>query len=309
MGKIFNRSGHTAFNWFVLTTAVMILSFSHISYSSFRLMPETEKIVFFKPVLDKLIEKGVDSAYIYSLVTDKNTTFNEKYVKINVTGYLKKADYSFAVDSKAIEATKSFIQDNKEILENSERQTNVSYYVTAAILWIETRHGGYLGNHNLPSVFFSTAMSNQDKFVKMNIEEMEKSMSGGCEDLSEYKEKIRARAKKKSEWALNELMSMQRAAKTLPYSFSDVKGSWAGAFGISQFLPSSYANWAIDGNNDGKIDLFDKCDAIFSTANYLKSNGWGASKEAQRKAVYHYNNSSAYVDAVLELAELASKEI
>jgi membrane-bound lytic murein transglycosylase B len=45
-------------------------------------------------------------------------------------------------------------------------------------------------------------------------------------------------------------------------------------------------------------------DAVFSVANYLKTNGWGETEDEQRKAVFHYNNSSAYVDAVLKLAEL-----
>jgi membrane-bound lytic murein transglycosylase B len=38
-------------------------------------------------------------------------------------------------------------------------------------------------------------------------------------------------------------------------------------------------------------------------ANYLKTNGWGPTERQQRKAVFHYNNSTAYVNAVLKLAE------
>ena len=82
----------------------------------------------------------------------------------------------------------------------------------------------------------------------------------------------------------------------------DLKGSWAGAFGICQFLPSSYLNWAVDGNDDGNINLYEMDDAIFSVANYLINHGWSEQPEDQKKAVFTYNNSSDYVDAVIQLA-------
>ena len=74
---------------------------------------------------------------------------------------------------------------------------------------------------------------------------------------------------------------------------------------MSQFLPSSYLSWAVDGDSNGAIDLNDIDDAMYSVANYLKCNGWGKTTSQQRAAVYHYNNSNAYVDAVLTLAQKA----
>lgn len=54
-----------------------------------------------------------------------------------------------------------------------------------------------------------------------------------------------------------------------------LKGSWAGAMGQMQFIPSSYLNWAVDANGDGRRDLWGSQEDIFaSAANYLKSNGW-----------------------------------
>ena len=54
-----------------------------------------------------------------------------------------------------------------------------------------------------------------------------------------------------------------------------VKGSYAGAMGAPQFIPSSYRAFAVDGDGDGLIDLFDNWDDIvMSVANYLKVNGW-----------------------------------
>jgi len=60
----------------------------------------------------------------------------------------------------------------------------------------------------------------------------------------------------------------------------DVKGSWAGAMGNFQFIPSSYRRYAVDFNNDGRRDLFNsKEDSFASAANFLKRKGW---QEKQR---------------------------
>jgi membrane-bound lytic murein transglycosylase B len=58
-------------------------------------------------------------------------------------------------------------------------------------------------------------------------------------------------------------------------SFSEMKGSWAGAMGQNQFMPSSFLKFAVDGNDDGKIDIWDSLSDVFaSTANYLHQSGW-----------------------------------
>jgi membrane-bound lytic murein transglycosylase B len=54
-------------------------------------------------------------------------------------------------------------------------------------------------------------------------------------------------------------------------------GSTSGALGYGQFMPSSYINFAVDFNRDGKRDLWDAEDAIGSIANYFAQNGWNPS--------------------------------
>ncbi len=57
----------------------------------------------------------------------------------------------------------------------------------------------------------------------------------------------------------------------------DLKGSWAGAMGHTQFMPSSFLKYAVDGSGDGVADIWDNpADAIASTGNYLKQFGWQA---------------------------------
>jgi membrane-bound lytic murein transglycosylase B len=56
---------------------------------------------------------------------------------------------------------------------------------------------------------------------------------------------------------------------------SDLRGSWAGAMGQCQFMPTTYLRHAVDGDNDGRIDIWnDPVDALASIANYLSSEGW-----------------------------------
>ena len=58
-------------------------------------------------------------------------------------------------------------------------------------------------------------------------------------------------------------------------SAANMKGSWAGAMGQNQFMPSSFNAYAVDGNNDGRRDIWNtKKDIFSSTANYLVKNGW-----------------------------------
>lgn len=110
-----------------------------------------------------------------------------------------------------------------------------------------------------------------------------------------------------------------------------IKGSWAGAMGLGQFMPTSFRKLAIDFNQDGKRNLWQSSDAIGSVANYFSHHGWqlnnpvaipvdyatdvpvielGASSGLELWAVYpnfkvikKYNNSDKYAMAVHQLAQ------
>lgn len=58
-------------------------------------------------------------------------------------------------------------------------------------------------------------------------------------------------------------------------SINEMKGSWAGAMGQNQFMPTSFLSYAVDGDGDGKKDIWNnKADVFSSMANYLKQEGW-----------------------------------
>ncbi len=74
-------------------------------------------------------------------------------------------------------------------------------------------------------------------------------------------------------------------ARDQEFDLAQVQGSYAGAMGIPQFMPSSYRKYALDYDNDGHIDLMnDPVDAIGSVANYLKQYGWVSSGAVAMRA-------------------------
>jgi hypothetical protein len=77
--------------------------------------------------------------------------------------------------------------------------------------------------------------------------------------------------------------------------------SSAGAAGPMQFLPSTWATYGVDGDGDGKADIFDQADAIYSAARYLCASG-GGQPDTLYDAIYAYNHSDYYVRTVLSLA-------
>ena len=76
----------------------------------------------------------------------------------------------------------------------------------------------------------------------------------------------------------------------------DMGPSSAGAVGWMQFLPSTWHDWGVDANGDGIADPWNATDAVYSAARYLAASG---AHEDLPRAVFSYNHSQDYVDAVL----------
>ena len=114
---------------------------------------------------------------------------------------------------------------------------------------------------------------------------------------------------RRSKWATREL------AEFIKYCYNDkldpqeIGGSYAGAFGYGQFIPSSFTRYSVDFNKDGVREPYSWPDVLGSIANYLRMNGYKKnSNDYQKggdvyKSVYAYNHADNYVMAVLELTE------
>ena len=114
-------------------------------------------------------------------------------------------------------------------------------------------------------------------------------------------------------FAVYELKYLLEASHRLGWDLFAIPGSPTGAIGLPQFEPSSF-NVAVDGNGDGKIDLFDPADAVLSIANYLVTRGWDSEPHHQWRAIYAYyggnydtDQNKYYMRAVLKYADKVSE--
>ena len=82
------------------------------------------------------------------------------------------------------------------------------------------------------------------------------------------------KADQKSAWAYRELKGFLAYTEKEGLDPAAINGSYAGAMGIPQFMPSNIGLHAKDGNADGRVDLFVHADAIYSIAAYLEHYGW-----------------------------------
>jgi membrane-bound lytic murein transglycosylase B len=79
----------------------------------------------------------------------------------------------------------------------------------------------------------------------------------------------------RSEFARRELINAMKMEEREHYDPSQMTSSWASAFGQTQFVPSSFLEYAVDGDGDGKVDLWrSSADALASSANLLENAGW-----------------------------------
>jgi membrane-bound lytic murein transglycosylase B len=109
-------------------------------------------------------------------------------------------------------------------------------------------------------------------------------------------------------FALDQLKELLQAASNNGWDLFQIPGSSTGAIGLAQFEPSSF-KIAVDGDGDGKIDLFNPEDAILSVAHYLTTRGWDKLPQHQYRAIYayyggHYDTdpNKYYMKAVLKYA-------
>jgi len=246
--------------------------------------------------------RGVDSAFLAKMIAAPDAGFVAKTVRINVTNYAYVPDYSSHYNAESVAKVKAFLSENDSLLSAVERQRKVPKEIVTSILWIESRCGTITGSYHVPSVYLSLVLADDDHYVQESLDRVVSDQHLDSAKTDSVKKLIEKRASRKATWAIKELKALEEIDRRGVMNVSKLNGSWAGAFGFPQFLPSSYRSWAVDGNADGVIDLYNLADAAHSIGNYLRDNGWTAKPAKQRKAVHHYNNSDAYVNAVFTLA-------
>jgi len=145
------------------------------------------------------------------------------------------------VDAARISRGRSAYARTRNRLERIERETGVPEEIMIAIWGHETNYGSYTGNFDLPRSLASLAYEG------------------------------RRRALFTDEF----FATLKMIDRGVPRE--SLKGSWAGAFGYPQFLPSVYLRLARDGDGDGRADIWsNEADTLASIANYFVNAGWRA---------------------------------
>ena len=84
----------------------------------------------------------------------------------------------------------------------------------------------------------------------------------------------------------NQLIALMKIADTNKLEINNIHGSWAGAMGHFQFIPTTLAQYGADGNSDGRIDIINNIgDAMFSAGNYLNKLGWNKNERIVRRVI------------------------
>lgn len=236
----------------------------------------------------QLVRKGLDKNYVFQTFADPRNSFLPDVVR--KIAYLRKESpdiYRKFLTPQVVARGRVYMQEHRQELDRAAARYGVAPEVIVAILTVESDLGNATGRYPVFNVFASLAVMDTPEVIR---------------DL-DLNPALKARLRKKANWARRELavfLAYCRAHKIDPFFFS---GSWAGAMGFCQFLPTSLRNCGVDGDGDCRVDLFTHADAISSIACYLHKSGFNRQKRATwRRAVYSYNHSEAYVDTIIRLA-------
>ena len=290
---------HTQRNFTRIFSALICMTLFGLCLSA-PLSASTQKNVdHFKFLQKKLIKDGFNHEKIQRLYRRPQVFFETEGVTLLFTYSEAKLDYDqFAADGP-IDNAKKYMGKYKKDLDRTEKAYGVNGRVITAILLVETRLGKYLGTRSTLNTL-STLASLMDPQTRTDFYDQ----IPPAKRIS--RTKFEKSAQKRSKWAYKELKAFLKYTHQEGLDPAEIPGSFAGALGLSQFMPSSILTYGKDGDNDGSIDLYTHADAIASIANYLKSHGWrpGISRKKAEKVIYSYNHSEYYVRAILKIADL-----
>ncbi|NDC39505.1 MAG: hypothetical protein EBZ48_15950 [Proteobacteria bacterium] len=176
--------------------------------------------------------------------------------------------------------------------------------IVAAILLVESGFGLNTGQELVINRLSRMAGLNTKENIEYNFHRLRST------DPTVTRQKLAERAQYLESTFAPEIVALITLSRQNNTDLFTLRGSFAGAFGIPQFLPSSYLRFGVDGDADGQVSLYDLEDAIFSAAHFLASAGWRESLplSEKRKVIWRYNKSDEYISMVLKISDhLASK--
>ena len=141
--------------------------------------------------------------------------------------------------SKKVSKGLEFYKKNLDLINTIEKKYNIEKELLLSLMGIETNFGTYVGKMDILS-----------SLATLSFDE------------------------RRSEFFSNELLILLKLIENKQIDYKTLYGSWAGAFGFFQFMPSTMKNYAVDYDDNNYIDLKNNNDAYASAANYLGKIGW-----------------------------------
>jgi len=164
------------------------------------------------------------------------------------------------VSDKRVATGITYVKKHRKIFERVEKKYGVPKEYIAGIIGIESAFGKNVGKYPVFDTLSTLAFekNRRNKFFK------------------------------------KQLIEFLKLSKTEKFNPKNVKGSYAGAVGLVQFMPSNYKHYGVDFNKDGRISLQNPADAIASVANYFKKHAWRTGEPVATRVKYKGTRFTKY---------------
>ena len=238
----------------------------------------------FQVVWNHLEKKGVPKEYVIKTFLNSEIKIHPKIINSFNNPYEKKEWEQYRkifITEKRVKGGINFFNDNKDLIEQVSDSLKVDKFLLVSLVGVESNYGKHYGQYSVFNALYTL------------IHQLPRKKKWAAKELSEF-------------------IILCHGNKINPHS---IKGSYAGAFGFGQFIPSSFNYYAIDFDGD-KIRQHNRWpDVLGSVANYLLKNGYKpntndySKSSSAWKSVFAYNRSNNYVGVIMELRQEIKKGI
>ena len=171
---------------------------------------------------------------------------NQKEFTLTLDKYLQ-----LTVSNDRIAKGKKKRSQYRTMLHNVEKKFNVQPNVILAFWGMESNYGQVKSKHQLTNAFLTLIYDGR-----------------------------------REEFFSKQLLALMKIADKNKLKITNIHGSWAGAMGHFQFIPTTLAQYGMDGNYDGHVDIINSIgDAMYSAANYLNKLGWNKNEKIVRRVI------------------------
>ena len=261
------------------------------------------------PLVERLVADGLDRAYVEDLYGRAGLQFSPEIMAQKLRALLNARRAAAAPEQAGpaqvmgrylnpvlIAGAFIFFLEHDRDFQIIRGRYQVPGELLSALFLVETRLGGQLGEEMAMATLSSMAMA-RDFAV------LEPALDAG--ELSPKTEAwLARRMAQKADWAYAELRALILYARENGFDPLTIPGSIFGAIGLCKFVPTSALVYGVDGDGDGRVDLFGPTDALHSAANFLHRHGWrrGLGRRDQLEVLLRYNPSESYALTIMTVA-------